>query len=82
MLLDMQETEEEKQARMRVIFEKYDEAGGGTLAAADDPTPDHVEIVAHPLVHDDVVKRVADDGAGAGGGWCGRWFWRSMCCCW
>ena len=29
------------------------------MAAADDPTPDHVEIVAHPLVHDDVVKRVA-----------------------
>ena len=36
------------------------------MAAADGPrAPDHVEIVAHPLVHDDVVKRVADDGAGA-----------------
>ena len=35
------------------------------MAAADDPMPDHVEITAHPLVHDDVVKRVADDGAGA-----------------
>lgn len=35
------------------------------MAAADGPTRDHVEIVAHPLVHDDVVKRVADDGAGA-----------------
>ena len=36
------------------------------MAAADGPrAPDHVEIVAHPLIHDDVVKRVADDGAGA-----------------
>lgn len=36
-----------------------------SMAAADGPTQDHVEIVAHPLIHDDVVKRVADDGAGA-----------------
>ena len=32
---------------------------------ADGPARRIVEIVAHPLVHDDVVKRVADDGASA-----------------
>ena len=29
------------------------------------PELDHVDIVATPLVHDDVVRLVADDGAGA-----------------
>ena len=35
MLLDMQETEEEKEARMRAIFEKYDDDGGGSVDAAE-----------------------------------------------
>ena len=35
MLLDMQETEEEKAARMRAIFEKYDDDGGGSVDAAE-----------------------------------------------
>ena len=39
--------------------------GAARTTMASRPELDHVDIVATPLVHDDVVKLVADDGAGA-----------------